>query len=155
MCQASTCGRVLALARVQVLQNSGSQMVVLRFTPLSSRNCLREHSHIKSSRVVHWCAQCHAKWPRLSRGFQHSSGIEPMSPDSLQPVLTTKPLVCIISFIKTVYGSSYFATCNWFFCVQDCRSRVFQVEYQGQTRNTRIWNSWTQTFDRYVLSHSS
>ena len=25
-----------------------------------------------------------------------------------------------------------------FFLVQDCRSRIFQVEYQGQTRYTRI-----------------
>ena len=25
-----------------------------------------------------------------------------------------------------------------FFGVQDCRTRIFQVEYQGQTRNTRI-----------------
>ena len=38
MCQASTCGRVRARARVQVLQNSGSRMVVLRFTTLSARD---------------------------------------------------------------------------------------------------------------------
>ena len=61
-----------------------------------------------------------------------------MLPDSLQPVLTTKPLVHINCAKKTVYDSSYFATCNQLFCVQDCRTRTFQVEYQGQTRNTRI-----------------
>ena len=44
---------------------------------------------------MHWGAQCHAKWPRRRRGFQYSSVIEPMPPDSLQPVLTTKPLVRI------------------------------------------------------------
>ena len=61
-----------------------------------------------------------------------------MSPDSLRPVLTTKPLVRINCSKKTVYDSSYFATCNWFFGVQDCPTWIFQVEYQGQTRNTRI-----------------
>ena len=25
-----------------------------------------------------------------------------------------------------------------FFCIQDCCTRIIQVEYQGQTRNTRI-----------------
>ena len=35
---ALTCGRVQARARVQVLQNSASQMVVLRFTTLSARD---------------------------------------------------------------------------------------------------------------------
>ena len=36
MCQASTCGWVLAQAQVQVLQNSESQIVMLRFTTLVS-----------------------------------------------------------------------------------------------------------------------
>ena len=60
MCQASTCGRVLALAWVQVLKNSASQMAMLRFTTLSARDChwqnprkknYRECSNIKSTRV--------------------------------------------------------------------------------------------------------
>ena len=60
MCQASTSGQVLARARVQVLQNSGSRMVVLRFTTLSARDRhwrnprkknYRERSNIKSVRV--------------------------------------------------------------------------------------------------------
>ena len=39
---------------------------------------------------MHWRAQCHAKW----RGrVQNSSGIKPMSPNSLQPALSTEPLV--------------------------------------------------------------
>ena len=37
--EASTCGQVRARAWVQVLQNSGSQMVVLRFTTLSAQSC--------------------------------------------------------------------------------------------------------------------
>ena len=27
---------------------------------------------------------------------------------------------------------------TYFFCIQDCSSQIVQVEYQGQTRNTRI-----------------
>ena len=61
-----------------------------------------------------------------------------MSPDFLQLVLTTKPLVRINSLKKTVYESLYFATCNCFFCAQDCSTRIVQVEYQGQTRNTKV-----------------
>ena len=41
-----------------------------------------------------------------------SAGIELKSPDSLQPVSTTKPLVRVNCSKKTVYDSSYFATCN-------------------------------------------
>ena len=61
-----------------------------------------------------------------------------MSSDSLQPVLTTRPLVRIDCSKKTEYDSLYFATCNQFFCLQDCSTQIFQVEYQGQLRNTRI-----------------
>ena len=47
--------------------------------------------------LVHWLAQCHAKWQRGSREFQHPAGIEPTSPasGSLQLKLTTKPWVQI------------------------------------------------------------
>ena len=61
-----------------------------------------------------------------------------MSPDSLRHALTTKPLNRIDGSKKKVYDSSYFATCNQFFCVQDCCTWICQVEYQGQTRYTRI-----------------
>ena len=148
MCQPSTCEWVLARARVQVLQNSGSRTLVLRFTTLSARgNHLRnprkknwERSKIKSARVSaldgQWRAQCHAKWPRRDEGVQLSSGIEPKSPDSLKLTLINKSFVSIAR--KKRYDSSFFATCNQFFCVQDCPSRIVQVECQGQTRNTRI-----------------
>ena len=36
-----------------------------------------------------------------------------------------------------VNDSSYLATWNQFFCSQHCRSQIVQVEYQGQTRNSR------------------
>ena len=49
---------------------------------------------------------------------------------SLQPVLTTKQLVRINRSKQRVFDSSYLATCNRFFCVQDCRTWIFQVEYQ-------------------------
>ena len=77
------------------------------------------------------------KMTRSCRRIQHSSGIEPISPDILQLTLTTKSLIRINCLKKTVYNSSYFATCNWFFGVQDCCTRNFHLEYQGQTRNTR------------------
>ena len=87
---------------------------------------------------MHWRAQCHAKRLRRCRAFQHSSGIEPKSPDSLWPALTSKPLVSINNRKRTVHELSYFATCNRFFCVQGCRTRIIQVEYQGQARNTEL-----------------
>ena len=49
----------------------------------------REHSNIKLSMSVHWLAQCHTKWPRGCREFQHPAGIETISPDSLWLALST------------------------------------------------------------------
>ena len=156
-----------ALARVQVLQNRGSQMIVFRFTTLSVRDCCWRNSKKKriivetlergaiyKARVsVHWRAQCQAKWPRRVRAFQHLSGIEPMSPDSLQLTLTTKSLVHIKYLKTTIYESSYFATCNWFFCIQDCCSGIVQVEYQGRTRNTRILERKPLINTSYCILH--
>ena len=88
---------------------------------------------------MHWRAQCHAKWPMRGRAVQHSSGIEPICRptlcDSAQWDLPWPPSHWFLSIARK--KTSYFATCNWFFCVQDCRTQIFQVEYQGQTRNTR------------------
>ena len=68
---------------------------------------------------------CHAKRPRCCRESQHSSGIEPISPNSLQPVLITEPLVCINCSKKKKHDWSYFATCNLdrTFCLQDAEDR--------------------------------
>ena len=140
MCQSSTYGRVLVQAWVQVLQNSASRMVVLRFATLSARGChrrnpreknYREHSNIKARVSVNWLgrAQCDAKWQGRDRAFQHSWGIEPRLPDS-------------------VYDSSYFATCNRFFLragvlFSDCSNWISRPDTIHQ-------NSWTQTFEQYI-----
>ena len=112
MCQASTCGRVLALAQVQVLQNSGSRMVVLRFTTLSARDGhwqnprkknYRESSNIKSAVVSALMGFVPCKIAMARQSISALFRIEPMLPDFLQPVLTTKPLVRIDCLKKTVY----------------------------------------------------
>ena len=55
---------------------------------------------------------------------------------------------------KTVHDSSYIATCNQFFCVQDCRSRIVKVEYQGQTRNTRTLERKPLIDTSYRIRHT-
>ena len=46
----------------------------------------RAQQYLKQSVSVHWLAQCHTKWPRGCRDFQHPAGI---SPDSLWLALST------------------------------------------------------------------
>ena len=63
MCQACTCGQVWAWSRVQVLQNRGSQMVVLRFTTLSARdshwrNPRRKANYRECSNIKARVSQC-------------------------------------------------------------------------------------------------
>ena len=99
--------------------------------------------------------QCHAKWPRSKRRFQYSSGIEPMSPDSLKPVLITKPLVCINWSKKTVYDSSYFATCKWFLAYRSNRTVVLgffklNIKARHEIReflNANLWSIHLIAFD--------
>ena len=61
------------------------------------------------------------------------------TPQDLNPRLPThydSPLPLshwFVSIARTKQCLSYFATCNQFFCVQDCHSLIVQVEYQGQT----------------------
>ena len=140
MCQAS---RTL----VQVLQNSGSQIVVLRFTTLSAQDSHRrnpqkknhrKHSNIKSEcvsvltgSVPHKMAEVLLMFSALFRNRTHV------------PWLSATSLVNCLK--KTLYDSTYFSTCNQFFCIQDCCTWIFQVEYQGhwllrdwQTLNTKI-----------------
>ena len=154
MCQASTCGLL------QVLQISGSQMVVtvLRFTTMSEldshlRNPRKkkyiECSNILGARVStdgHSATQ-NGRW---AAEIQHSSRIETMSHDSLQPVLTTKPVVSINYRRKTVHESLYFATCNWFFWVQDCCTWihliVFKIDWNWS------WNIFTSELAQFLLN---
>ena len=108
MCQASsTCGRVLARALVQVLQNSASWMVVLRFTTLSERDCHWRNPRNKNCReqaqqYKKLTCQCTdgLRVSAMPNGWgatsvYHSSGIKPLLPDSLLLALTTQQLVCI------------------------------------------------------------
>ena len=46
-----------------------------------------------------------------------------------------------------------FATCNQFFCVQDCHSRIFQIGYQGQARKTRILERKPLVDTSYCIQH--
>ena len=108
---------------------------------------------------MHWRDQCHAKWPRCCRGFQHSSGIKPISPDSLQPVLTTKPLVRINCSKKTLYDnydSSYFATCklgcNRFFAYRTVVLGFFKLNIKARHEireflNANHWSIHLIVFD--------
>ena len=77
-----------------------------------------------------------------------------MTSDTLPLTLTTKPLVCINCLKKTVYHSSYLATCNKFFSIQDCHTWTFQVEYQGQTEflNTSL-HLIALIFTSYCIQH--
>ena len=66
------------------------------------------------------------------RRIQHCAGVEPVSPDYLRLALTTQPLVHNNCSKKTVYESSYYLNCfALLFWVQNCRSQIAQVEYQG------------------------
>ena len=47
----------------------------------------------------------------------------------------------------------YFATCNQFFCIQDCTTWIFHVDYQGQTRNTRILERKPLIDTSYSIQH--
>ena len=101
MYQARTCGRVLAQDRVQVLQQCKSDGRVKIYNFVSARSPLtkskkekinREHSNIKSAGVSALTGSVPLKMAKgRGKGIQHPAGIEPMSHETLQPVLTTKP----------------------------------------------------------------
>ena len=105
------------------------------------------HSHAPDPHM--W--QSPGPWPDSQR-FQNS-GNRTMSPDALLLSSTTEPLVHIDLQKKMVYDSSHFATLNPFFCVQDCRSRIAQVEYQGQTQYFRILDSKPSIDICYRIGH--
>ena len=106
-----------------VMHNSGSQMFMLWAKTLSEqdlhwrnprKNNYRERSNTKSRVSVHWRAQCHQKWPRGGREFEHPAGIEPKSLDLLPLTLTTEPYICIDLSKKSVYDLLYLTTWNRF-----------------------------------------
>ena len=140
MCQARTCERVRALARVQVLQNSGSRKIVLRFTTLSARDRHwrnPKNKKLESATIQKRERQCTDGLSAMRNGrgaaeeFQHSSGIEPISPDSLLPASTTKPWVRISYMKKTVYDSSFFASCNRFFAYRTVVLGLFKLNIKA------------------------
>ena len=81
MCQACTCGRVLALAQVQVLQNSGSQMEI------QEEKNYREHSNAWYLFFLLWLGCLFAKiedvgvqLPDIALRKKASSTLSPGSP---------------------------------------------------------------------------
>ena len=173
MCQARTCGRVRARVRVQVPQNSESQMVVLRFTTLSARDRhwrnprkknYRESSNIKSARVSALTGSVSrkmaktrqsvlAKWPNRCRAFQHSSGIEPKSPHPLRPVSITKPLDRINNWGNK--GTWIVVFCH----LQPIFLRI-GPSYSDFSSwisrpDSKYENSCAKAFDLYIISHST
>ena len=137
-------GRVRARARVQILQNSGGRMVVLRFTTLSARDRTDEiqERKLENHRVsVHRRAQCNATWQRGCRDFQQPAQVLRKSNQS-RPTLydSLKPLSHRFISVHRKNGIFLVESLNLqpIFLLTGCRSRIVQVEYQGQTRYTRI-----------------
>ena len=161
MRQASKCGLALARALVQVLQNSASQMVVLRFTTLSARDSAwrnprrkkyddRVHSNIKTRMSVHWLAQCHAN----GRGVANVS--------ALVRNRTQVVRLSATSFNHSAIGSYQLPekTGVWLVIFRQLqlifwRTGLLYSDFSTwiSRPDTKYENSWTQTFDRYILSH--
>ena len=156
MCQAISCGQVWPLALLQVLQNSGCQMFMLRVKTLSAwdshwlnptKQYDRECSNIKECVSVHWCAKCHAKRPsQAAKGLQklkHHVVIEPISPYLAIGLYKSfgREKMYLTGHVQQTW--TYFLVQQpWtFFWVHNCCSEIAQVEYQGQTQHTRILDS--------------
>ena len=151
------------MCQAPVLQNSGSRMTVLKFTALSAqdrhwwnprkKNC-RERSNIKSACVS-------ALTGSVSRKMA-----EERQSDSALIMIQTHVAKLTVNHLnhQAITSGSYrlleiyiYMTCRIsqpatvYFCVQDCFSRIAQVEYQGQTRNTRILARYTKILERKPL----
>ena len=91
----------------------------------------RECSNIKARMSVHWRAQCHTSW---SRGKQRLSASCRNRPNRTQVALLTVTHLNHWGIMMAIHPKWYM-TCSLlqpatFFCAQDCRSRIAQVEYQ-------------------------
>ena len=150
MRQASTCGWVWTLARLQVLQNSGSRIFMLRVKNLSARDRhWRNPRKTKSQRAQQYksarVSVLMGSVPRkMAKGLQGvSSPGSPWGNRTQVARLTASRLnhwaICSYQLAKK-NGSWLVVSRNLelLFCVQDCHSRIAQAEYQGQTRYTRI-----------------
>ena len=91
------------------------------------QNHARHHFHAFEPTIWSWCA---VRVESEQTPFPLSCLFRPAALHRIQ--------FGTCGFVSMSYFSRYFATCNQFFCVQDCHSRIVQVEYQGQTRSTRI-----------------
>ena len=112
---------------VQVLQKSWkSDGCVKIYNSVSARSPLTKSKKIIESTTISKRSCQGTDWLSAQQNgqgtaerFQHSSGIESKSPNSLQltlsSVISTKPLVCINCTKKPVHDSLYFTTSNKFF----------------------------------------
>ena len=92
---------------------------------------------------VHWLAQCHTKWPRGGREFQHHAGIGPKLPNLLLPTKTSQPLVCVSLLKKLVNDLSYYFKCLAIcICILHAGLLIFDssgwISRQCKQFNTRI-----------------
>ena len=108
-----------------MMQSGDWRMFMLRVKTLSTpdyhwRNPRkqndRERSNIKARVSVHWLAQCHAKWLRSGRNFQHQAGIEPHVASLTATRLNHWAIDSLMK--KMVHESSSLATWN---CLFVCR----------------------------------
>ena len=123
-------------------------------THRDSNYYIREWSHIKVLVSVHWLAQCHTKWPRGCRGFQHPAlGLQEWNPSSLTHCYLPWPLSHGLNQSAEENSSDFsnLATWNLFWCAallfSDCSGWISRPD-------TLYQNSWTQTIDQYIVSHS-
>ena len=78
--------QILRRAQLHVLWNSGSQMFMLTVKTLVTTDEIQKKkvesiaiSEVQVSVQVHWHqVQCHTRWPRGWREFQHPAGVESM-----------------------------------------------------------------------------
>ena len=141
MCQAYTCGRLLARTRVQVFRNGRSRMVVLRFT--TKKEKIQERKKYKKR-----ACQCTDKLGATQNGRAVAERFS-----THQESNPNHQTHCYNCLKKTVHDSSYFAIFNWFFGSQDYRAWIFQVQYQGQTWNTRILERKPLVDTSYRIRH--
>ena len=159
MCQARICGRVLA--RVQVLQNSGSRIFVLRFTTLSARDWhwrnprkknYRERNNIKSARVSALTGSMPRKMAEVLKSvsalIRNGTQVAKLNASIMLLTLTTKPLLEKKGIWLVVFRHLQPILLRTWLSFSDCSSWISRPDKKFQ-------NSWTQTFDRYILSHST
>ena len=143
------------LAQLQVLQNSGSRMFMLRVKTLSVRDRQwqdprkRECSNIKASVSVHWQAQCQQNGQgqqRVSESYWDQTHVGRLTTTRLNDW-------AIGSYQFLEENSIWLVTTSNFqsmFCLQDCWSRIAQVKYQARHDIPEFLNA-----NRWLIHHIS